>query len=101
MRSASSSRLSRSVGVPAALLGVSGLLLAGCGAAPEQSGSGNGSSPAADNSDYKACIVSDQGGFDDRSFNQSSYEGVTAAKDELGIEMAQAESNSPRSSLPT
>ena len=100
MRSASSSRLSRSVGVPAALLGVSGLLLAGCGAAPEESGNGAGSGPAEDNSDYTACIVSDQGGFDDRSFNQSSYEGLKAAEEELGIETREAESNSPSEFTP-
>ena len=75
--------------LPAAALGVSGLLLTACGAPPEQSeasGSGAAESEAiatvdgvgSDNKDYKACIVSDEGGFDDRSFNQSSYEGSPA-----------------------
>lgn len=99
MRTASSTRLSRSVGLPAALLGVTGLLLTACGAAPEETDNGSGA-PAADNSDYKACIVSDQGGFDDRSFNQSSFEGMKAAESELGIETAQAESNSPSEFTP-
>jgi len=31
------------------------------------------------------CIVADQGGFDDRSFNQSAFEGVQAAAGQLGI----------------
>jgi len=31
------------------------------------------------------CIVADQGGFDDRSFNQSAYEGMTEAARQLGI----------------
>jgi len=31
------------------------------------------------------CIVADQGGFDDRSFNQSAYEGMREAADQLGI----------------
>ncbi len=99
MPTASSHRLSRSVGIPAALLGVSGLLLAGCGAAPEESGDG-AAAPAEDNTDYTACIVSDQGGFDDRSFNQSSYEGLKAAEEELGIETREAESNSPSEFTP-
>jgi len=31
------------------------------------------------------CIVADQGGFDDRSFNQSAFEGVQEAATQLGI----------------
>ncbi|MDO5634035.1 MAG: BMP family ABC transporter substrate-binding protein [Micrococcus sp.] len=89
--------------LPAAVLGASTLLLASCGQAPEESGSngetGSASATGAaaevgsDNSDYKACIVSDEGGFDDRSFNQSSYEGLKAAEKEFGIQVAEAESH--------
>ena len=90
----------RRLAVPAALLS-SGLLLAGCGAPPaENSGSASGSGAAvsadaaagSDNKDYKSCIVSDAGGFDDRSFNQSSYEGLKAAEEAYGIETNKAES---------
>jgi basic membrane protein A and related proteins len=87
----------RRAGVGAAVLGVSALLLAGCGEAPQSSegnGDGGGETNAA-NSDYLGCIVSDSGGFDDRSFNQSSYEGLQAAQEELGIEIQQAESQAP------
>ncbi|MGM7669482.1 BMP family lipoprotein [Microbacterium sp. A93] len=98
------SPLSRKALLPAAVLGVSGLLLAGCGAAPEApSSSAAGSDAAAvgtDNSDYKGCIVSDQGGFDDRSFNQSSYEGLMTAEKEFGIETLEAESTSPSDFAP-
>ncbi|MEO4038535.1 BMP family ABC transporter substrate-binding protein [Micrococcaceae bacterium Sec6.3] len=95
--SASSDR--RRLLIPAAVLG-SSLLLAGCGAPPEESSSSSAGSTGAsaeaaagsDNKDYKACIVSDEGGFDDRSFNQSSHEGLLAAKEQYGIETAQAES---------
>ena len=38
-------------------------------------------------------MVSDSGGFD-KSFNQTSYKGMTDAKAELGIETGQVESNS-------
>ncbi|WP_374200062.1 BMP family protein [Arthrobacter sp. zg-Y1110] len=81
----------RNAGVSAAMLGVSALLLSGCGAAPEEE---EGGSEAA-NSDFTGCIVSDAGGWDDRSFNQSSYEGLMAAKDSLGIETRDAESQAP------
>lgn len=95
-----SSERRRSLLLPAALLGASGLLLAGCGAPPAESGasaSGGASVTAdaaagSDNKDYKACIVSDEGGFDDRSFNQSSYEGLKAAEEAYGIETGEAES---------
>ncbi|MDF2045843.1 BMP family ABC transporter substrate-binding protein [Microbacterium sp. Kw_RZR3] len=56
------------------------VLLAGCGAAPES----NGSSAAAGASDYLPCMVSDSGGFDDKSFNQLGKEGLDAAASELG-----------------
>ena len=87
--------------LPAAVLGASALLLTACGEAPPaESGASSAAGsvsadPAAgsDNADYKACIVSDEGGFDDRSFNQSSYEGLKAAEEQYGIEIAEAESN--------
>ena len=43
--------------------------------------------------DFKACMVSDFGGFDDKSFNETSYNGLLQARDELGIEIGQIESN--------
>ena len=69
--------------------------LAACGDAPEEdtnTGSGSDSSPAA--SDFLPCIVSDAGGFDDKSFNQLGFEGATQAADELGVELKAVESNS-------
>ena len=33
--------------------------------------------PKLDASDYKACMVSDSGGFDDKSFNQTAKDGLT------------------------
>lgn len=47
-----------------------------------------------DNSDFKACMISDAGGFDDQSFNQAAHSGLTGAQENLGIEIADAESNS-------
>ena len=42
--------------------------------------------------DFKACMVSDSGGFDDKSFNQTSHAGLEKAKAELGIQTATVES---------
>ncbi|WP_238993200.1 BMP family lipoprotein [Nocardioides caldifontis] len=69
--------------------------LAACGDAPEEDNdSGNGSGSGDSASDFIPCIVSDAGGFDDKSFNQLSYEGVTQAAEELGVEAIEVESNS-------
>jgi basic membrane protein A and related proteins len=70
-----------------ATVSASALLLTACGAAPE---AGNSSSAGA--TDYTGCIVSDSGGFDDQSFNQSSYEGLKKAEKDLGIKVNQVES---------
>jgi basic membrane lipoprotein Med (substrate-binding protein (PBP1-ABC) superfamily) len=84
-------KFSRGTGLSAAVLGVSALVLSGCGAPPAEDSAGGGASAEA-NSDYLGCIVSDSGGFDDRSFNQSSYEGLKKAEADLGIKINQAES---------
>lgn len=85
-------------GSVAALLATA--LLAGCGSAPDESsgGSDGGSTTAA--SDFLPCIVSDAGGFDDKSFNQLSYEGVKQAADELGTDFKAVESNSENDYAP-
>ena len=53
-------------------------LAAACSSKPSTSGSGTSSSSAAGKA-FNACMVLDTGGVDDRSFNQSSYAGFTAA----------------------
>jgi basic membrane protein A and related proteins len=47
-----------------------------------------------DAADFRGCLVTDAGGVDDRSFNQTAYEGLERARDELGIEIALLESTS-------
>ncbi|HEX7068500.1 MAG TPA: BMP family ABC transporter substrate-binding protein [Candidatus Limnocylindria bacterium] len=44
--------------------------------------------------DYKVCMVSDTGGFDDNSFNENGLAGLERARDELGVEIATLQSNS-------
>ena len=45
--------------------------------------------------DFKACMVSDSGGFDDKSFNQTSHDGLEAAATKYGVQTAEAESTDP------
>ena len=78
----------------AALGGAVALALAACGSAPEESGEATGGSTEAAGSDFKGCIVSDAGGFDDKSFNQLSYEGTKEATEELGAQLAEVQSDS-------
>ncbi len=72
--------------------------LAACGDAPEEDSSDSGSEAAA--SDFQPCIVSDAGGFDDKSFNQLGFEGATQAADELGVKLTAVESNSENDYAP-
>lgn len=65
----------------AAAISATALMLTACGAAPTSTGSASASA-----SDYTACMVSDSGGFDDKSFNQSGYEGLKKAATDLGIQ---------------
>ncbi len=77
---------------------VASAALAACGDAPdEEPTAGESTSEEAtggEGGDFLPCIVSDAGGFDDKSFNQLSYEGVKQAADELGVEMIEVESHS-------
>jgi len=55
------------------------LMLVACGSAPEPGGE-------ASSSEVCARMVTNSGGLEDRSFNQSSWEGLQLAEDELGVE---------------
>lgn len=74
------------------------LLLAACGEAPDDttpsaSGSGDATeTSSAPEVDFKGCMVSDFGGWDDNSFNESGFNGLKKAESELGISIADAES---------
>lgn len=43
--------------------------------------------------DLKVGMVTDEGGVNDQSFNQSAWEGMERAKDELGVEVSYVESH--------
>ncbi|MGA4509027.1 BMP family lipoprotein [Propionibacteriaceae bacterium G1746] len=76
------------------------LTLSACAEAPDAgtttgattTAAGGASTTAAGGSDFKACMVSDSGGFDDKSFNQTSHDGLKKAKADLGIQTAEIES---------
>ncbi|MEJ3403566.1 BMP family ABC transporter substrate-binding protein [Rathayibacter sp. YIM 133350] len=64
-------------------------LLSACASAPEEA-----STSGAAKSDYIPCMVSDAGGFNDKSFNQLGYEGLQKAAKELGVKAKTVESSS-------
>ena len=75
-----------------ALAGAGALTLAACGSAPEETAGGDSDAGGGAASDYKACMVSDAGGWDDKSFNESSYNGLLNAEKDLGVQKQTAES---------
>ncbi len=80
-----------------AAVGVLALVITACGNRPTESNQPEGSDgeqPAAGAQDFRGCMVSDSGGFDDKSFNQTSFKGLEDAKAELGISQSTAESKS-------
>jgi basic membrane protein A len=81
-----------------AIAGVAALALAACGQAPDSgngnsSGNGSGTETKAA-SNFQACMVTDAGGVDDRSFNASAWKGLQDAEKEIGIKAKYVESNS-------
>jgi basic membrane protein A len=74
------------------------LVVAACGGDDDDDddaatgGDGGGSEETT--GDFSACQVTDTGGVDDRSFNQTAYAGLEQAADELGFEPTFLESTS-------
>ena len=62
----------------AAIVAVAALALTGCSATKSVS--------------YKACMVSDAGGFKDASFNEEAWNGLMNAKKDLGVQVATVQS---------
>jgi basic membrane protein A and related proteins len=65
-------------------------LLAACAPAPSTGGSSDTGAAA---SKFLPCMVSDSGGFNDKSFNQLGLEGLTAAADKLKVKPVDVQSN--------
>lgn len=88
-----------------ALLGASALVLSGCAAAPEETeatatATATETTEPAPTVDFLACAVSDEGSWNDKSFNESVYDGLVKAETELGVQIAEAESNSAEDFAP-
>lgn len=86
-----------------AIAAAAALSLAACGQAPDakddQSGAAAQSGETSGKA-IKACMVSDSGGFEDKSFNQSGHEGLMEAKETLGVQVDQAESKDDTDYVP-
>ena len=67
--------------VTLALVAAGALVLSACGGEDEAAG-------------FKACQITDTGGIDDRSFNQTVWDGFLRAEEELGVEVKYLESTS-------
>src|SRR5689334_17024863 len=65
--------------IAAGAVAAASVFLAACASAPESGGEATGS-------EVCARMVTNSGGLEDRSFNQSSWEGLQLAEDELGIQ---------------
>ena len=85
----------------AAALSVLALLAAGCGSSKSSSSGGASSTASSGGSaaSFKACMVTDTGGIDDRSFNASSWQGVQEAEGS-GVSGQYLSSTSPSSYVP-
>jgi basic membrane protein A len=94
----------------AAVIGVAALALAACGSkstpaagssSPSTAPSTAASSPSASAAAFNACMVLDTGGVDDRSFNQSSWQGMTnASTANANIKVSYVASNSQNDYTP-
>jgi basic membrane protein A len=71
------------------LAAVSALVLSGCAAAPEEEATDAAAV------DFLACAVSDEGNWNDKSFNEAVYTGLVQAETDLGIEIKALESATP------
>jgi basic membrane protein A and related proteins len=86
-------RVFRGSRMVAVLLVVFALFVAAC--AEEETPPAGGNGDDTEEVDFLACQVTDTGGVDDRSFNQTVHEGMLRAESELGVQTQVLESQSP------
>jgi basic membrane protein A len=70
-------------------IALTGAVVTACGSKPKSS---NNDAKASTSSSFKACLVTDTGGVDDQSFNQSAHEGLIDAKNQVGMQEVYQES---------
>ncbi|CAM4199939.1 BMP family ABC transporter substrate-binding protein [Paenibacillus sp. FSL H7-0942] len=84
------------------LLAVS-VMLAGCGSKPKEetnAGGDKGGTPTEEKSDLKIGMVTDVGGVNDKSFNQSAWEALQATETETGTAVKYLQSKSDEEYIP-
>ena len=97
-------KLARSVALAAALT----LVVAGCGRSDTDTSSSPSKSdgpvkvefPQLDKPDFKACMVSDSGGFDDKSFNQTAKAGLDGAVKDFKVQQSAVQSKADADYVP-
>ncbi|HSA52960.1 MAG TPA: BMP family ABC transporter substrate-binding protein [Yinghuangia sp.] len=92
-------RVSKVVAV--AVTGALALTASACGDKPDDDDSASSPAPGGANArDFKACMVTDQGGVDDRSFNAASWAALQRAQQNLGIQIKKADSKTENDYVP-
>jgi basic membrane protein A len=77
--------MKKKYGLALSLVLAAGTLLAGCGGADKNEGAGEeGVGEGTDN--FTIAMVTDEGGVDDKSFNQSAWEGIQEYGEENNLE---------------
>jgi basic membrane protein A len=76
------------------------LITAACGEAPEEEAGGGATAGGGAAADFQACMVTDSGGVDDRSFNATSWKGLQDAQSVAGIKAKYVESKTANDFAP-
>src|SRR5687768_18202710 len=77
-----------------------GTIVAACGDDEEEPAGGGSAATEEPEKKIKVGMVTDIGGLDDRSFNQSAYEGLKRAESEVGAEIRALTSKSNADYVP-
>lgn len=75
------------------------IALAGCGSAPDAGSTGSGDAGGAVDG-FLPCLVSDAGGWNDKSFNESAKNGMDKAAKEIGVTPLEFESKTDNDYAP-
>ena len=88
-----------------AALGAAALVLTGCAADTTEEAASTEETPVVEEEmapalDFLACAVSDEGNWNDNSFNEAVYDGLLLAESDLGVQISAAESASAEDFAP-
>ncbi len=79
-------KMKKRYGLALSLFLAAGTLLAGCGGGNKDEGAGTEGGKKEADDQFTVAMVTDVGGVDDKSFNQSAWEGLKAFGEENGLE---------------